>query len=69
LIRPSAHGATVVIVVDAIAMNPQEAYDFGMDLVTASVRRVPMESLDPRVKSLNCLNDILASEPSRPSAP
>jgi branched-chain amino acid aminotransferase len=43
--------ATVVIVVDTIAMYPQDAYDFGIDLVTASVRRVPMESLDPRVKS------------------
>jgi branched-chain amino acid aminotransferase len=52
--------ATVVIVVDTIAMYPQEAYDFGIDLVTASVRRVPMESLDPRVKSLNYLNNILA---------
>jgi branched-chain amino acid aminotransferase len=52
--------ATVVIVVDTIAMYPQEAYDFGIDLMTASVRRVPMESLDPRVKSLNYLNNILA---------
>jgi branched-chain amino acid aminotransferase len=52
--------ATVVIVVDTIAMYPKEAYDFGIDLVTASVRRVPMESLDPRVKSLNYLNNILA---------
>jgi branched-chain amino acid aminotransferase len=52
--------ATVVIVVDAIAMYPREAYDFGIDLVTSSVRRVPMESLDPRVKSLNYLNNILA---------
>ena len=52
--------ATVVIVVDTIAMYPKEAYDFGIDLVTASVRRVPAESLDPRVKSLNYLNNILA---------
>jgi branched-chain amino acid aminotransferase len=52
--------ATVVIIVDSIAMYPKEAYDFGIDLVTSSVRRVPMESLDPRVKSLNYLNNILA---------
>jgi branched-chain amino acid aminotransferase len=57
--------ATVVIVVDTIAMYPQEAYDFGIDLVTASVRRVPMESLDPRVKSLNYLNNILAKLEAR----
>src|SRR4029453_13322398 len=38
--------ATVVIIVDTIAMYPKKAYDFGIDLVTSSVRRVPMESLD-----------------------
>jgi branched-chain amino acid aminotransferase len=52
--------ATVVIVVDSIVMYPREVYDFGIDLVTSSIRRVPMESLDPRVKSLNYLNNILA---------
>jgi branched-chain amino acid aminotransferase len=51
---------TVVIIVDTIAMYPHEVYDYGLDLVTASVRRIPMESLDPRVKSLNYLNNILA---------
>jgi len=52
--------ATVVIIVDTIAMYPREVYDYGIDLVTASVRRIPAESLDPRVKSLNYLNNILA---------
>jgi branched-chain amino acid aminotransferase len=52
--------ATVVILVDSIVMYPREVYDFGIDLVTSSIRRVPMESLDPRVKSLNYLNNILA---------
>jgi branched-chain amino acid aminotransferase len=52
--------ATVVIIVDAIALYPQEVYDKGVSLVTSSVRRIPIESLDPRIKSLNYLNNILA---------
>jgi len=52
--------ATVVIIVDSIALYPQEVYDKGVSLVTSSVRRIPIESLDPRIKSLNYLNNILA---------
>jgi branched-chain amino acid aminotransferase len=51
---------TVVIIADTISLYPQELYDNGATLVTASVRRIPMESLDPRIKSLNYLNNILA---------
>lgn len=52
--------ATVVVIVDSIALYPKELYDNGVALITASVRRIPMESLDPRIKSLNYLNNILA---------
>jgi branched-chain amino acid aminotransferase len=51
---------TVVIIVDAIKLYPQELYERGISLITASVRRIPMECLDPRIKSLNYLNNILA---------
>ena len=51
---------TIVIIADSISLYPQELYDNGATLVTASVRRIPMESLDPRIKSLNYLNNILA---------
>ena len=51
---------TIVIIADSISLYPQELYDNGAVLVTASVRRVPLESLDPRIKSLNYLNNILA---------
>ncbi len=51
---------TVVIIVADIVMYPPALYEKGIPLVTASVRRIPMESLDPRVKSLNYLNNILA---------
>lgn len=51
---------TIVIISDSITLYPQELYENGASLVTASVRRIPMESLDPRIKSLNYLNNILA---------
>jgi branched-chain amino acid aminotransferase len=51
---------TIVIIADSISLFPQELYDNGASLVTASIRRIPMESLDPRIKSLNYLNNILA---------
>jgi branched-chain amino acid aminotransferase len=52
--------ATVVIIVDTIKLYPQKFYDEGIRLITSSVRRIPMECLDPRIKSLNYLNNILA---------
>jgi branched-chain amino acid aminotransferase len=52
--------ATVVIIVDSIALYPQEFYENGISLVTASIRRIPAQCLDPRIKSLNYLNNILA---------
>lgn len=52
--------ATVVIIVDSIALYPPEFYDNGVSLVTAATRRVPMGCFDPRVKSLNYINNIMA---------
>lgn len=52
--------ATVVVIVDSIALYPPEFYENGVSLVTAATRRVPMECFDPRVKSLNYLNNIMA---------
>jgi len=51
---------TLVIIVDTISLYPQEFYDNGISLVTASTRRIPLECVDPRIKSLNYLNNILA---------
>jgi branched-chain amino acid aminotransferase len=51
---------TIVIIVASIALYPEEFYRNGIELVTASLRRIPMSSLDPRIKSLNYLNNILA---------
>jgi branched-chain amino acid aminotransferase len=51
---------TIVIIVASIALYPEKFYEEGISLVTSSVRRIPMQSLDPRIKSLNYLNNIMA---------
>ena len=51
---------TIVIIVADIKLYPQKLYDEGAHIVTSSVRRIPMQCLDPRIKSLNYLNNILA---------
>jgi branched-chain amino acid aminotransferase len=51
---------TVVIIVDEIRLYPSEAYERGLRMVTATVRRPAVHALDGRVKSLNYLNNILA---------
>lgn len=50
----------VIIIADNIALYPQEVYDKGMDLVTASTIRNHSAALSPKIKSLNYLNNILA---------
>ena len=52
--------ATVIIIVDDIKLYPDELYKKGIAIITASTRRVGRESIDPRIKSLNYLNNILA---------
>jgi branched-chain amino acid aminotransferase len=52
-------GATVVIIADKIILFPQELYDRGLKVVTASTRQRSSNTLEPRLKSLNYLNNIL----------
>lgn len=52
--------ASCFIVADTISLYPQELYDNGMHIIVAKHRRVPAECLDPAIKSLNYLNNILA---------
>ncbi|MDD5169861.1 MAG: aminotransferase class IV, partial [Syntrophales bacterium] len=52
--------ATVIIIVDDIQLYPAAYYKDGIGIVTASSRRMPSDCLDPRGKSLNYLNNILA---------
>ncbi len=51
---------TIVCIADAIKLFPQELYENGLTIITASTRRNLTEALNPRIKSLNYLNNILA---------
>lgn len=51
---------TVVCIADRIQLYPEELYERGMRVATVSTRRNGPESLNPRIKSLNYLNNILA---------
>jgi len=51
---------SVIIIADTIEMYPREVYEKGMAVITASVIRNHPNSLSPRIKSLNYLNNILA---------
>jgi branched-chain amino acid aminotransferase len=50
----------VIIVVDTIQLYPKELYEQGMKVIVAKRPRIPAECLDPAIKSLNYLNNILA---------
>lgn len=51
---------TAFVITDSIELYPPELYENGMDVIVATQRRIPVESLDPAIKSLNYLNNILA---------
>lgn len=58
--RKCYKGATVIIIADKIALYPQKLYQDGLSIVTVpTVRNLP-EALNPQIKSLNYLNNILA---------
>ncbi|MFO0787945.1 MAG: branched-chain-amino-acid transaminase [Pirellulales bacterium] len=50
----------VIIIADAISLYPKELYEKGLEIVTVSVQRMHPAALNPRIKSLNYLNNILA---------
>ncbi|MEL6330481.1 MAG: branched-chain-amino-acid transaminase [Planctomycetota bacterium] len=50
----------IVCIADQIALYKPEMYEQGMRVAVANRPRIPIECLDPRIKSLNYLNNILA---------
>jgi branched-chain amino acid aminotransferase len=50
----------IIIIADAISLYPPELYEHGLKIVTAGTMRNHPAALNPRVKSLNYLNSILA---------
>jgi branched-chain amino acid aminotransferase len=52
--------AGTIIITDRIQLYPVELYDSGMKVIVARRPRIPIACLDPAIKSLNYLNNILA---------
>ena len=53
-------GSQVIIITDLIQLYPKELYEKGLDAVIVSTIRNHYEALNPKIKSLNYLNNILA---------
>jgi branched-chain amino acid aminotransferase len=50
----------VIVITDVISLYPPELYDHGLKIVTAGTMRNHPSALNPRIKSLNYLNNIMA---------
>jgi branched-chain amino acid aminotransferase len=50
----------VIVIVDDISLYPPELYENGMEIATVATIRNHPNALNPRIKSLNYLNNILA---------
>lgn len=61
----SCETPTLFCIADGIALFPAEKRARGLDLITASVRKPGPDQLDPRVKSLNYMNSVLAKREAR----
>jgi len=51
---------SVFIIADKIELYPEQLYKKGLELATVATKRNIPEAIDPRIKSLNYLNNILA---------
>ena len=51
---------SVIIIADKIQLYPPELYEKGMDIVTVATTRNLHSALNPAIKSLNYLNNVLA---------
>lgn len=49
-----------IIIVDQVAVYPRDLYEKGVRVITSATRQVSHEAIDPRIKSLNYLKNILA---------
>jgi branched-chain amino acid aminotransferase len=50
----------VIIITDHISLYPDELYEHGLKIITAATTRNHPNAVNPRIKSLNYLNNILA---------
>ncbi|MCM8764772.1 MAG: branched-chain-amino-acid transaminase [Candidatus Omnitrophica bacterium] len=51
---------TVFVIASKIKLYPEEYYEKGLSVVTIATRRNLIESINPAIKSLNYLNNVLA---------
>jgi branched-chain amino acid aminotransferase len=52
--------AQIIIIAAGIQLYPKEVYETGMSIVTAGTVRNHPEAVNPRIKSLNYLNNVMA---------
>ena len=53
-------GATIFIITDRIVLYPKKLYRDGLEIITVPTQRNIPSAVDPQIKSLNYLNNILA---------
>jgi len=51
--------AQMIVIAEQLALFPKELYETGIEVVTVATRRNRGDILDPKIKSLNYLNNIL----------
>jgi branched-chain amino acid aminotransferase len=51
---------SIIVIADKIQLYPEELYVKGLEIITCATRRISPSALDPSIKSLNYLNNILA---------
>ncbi|MGD8188842.1 branched-chain-amino-acid transaminase [Brevibacillus ginsengisoli] len=49
----------VIIIAEQLQLFPKELYETGMKIITVATRRIKPDALNPKIKSLNYLNNIL----------
>jgi len=63
--EPTNHPPRLFCVAGQVALYTDEAYQRGLKVITSSLRRNKATIVDPQIKSLNYLNNILASIEAR----
>jgi len=58
--RKCKGNANVIVITDKITLYPAELYEKGMEIITVPTQKNHPEALNPELKSLNYLNNILA---------
>ncbi|MCP4482820.1 MAG: branched-chain-amino-acid transaminase [bacterium] len=57
--------SSVIIIADSLNLYPEEFYETGLAIISASVRRNSPDVVNPKIKSLNYINNIMAKIEAR----